>query len=70
MKTTEKIFDVQTGETTVIERKMTEEEIAQYESEQAALAAAAEAAIARDAARQILLDRLGITADEAKLLLS
>ena len=36
----------------------------------AELAAEQAAQIARDAARQAVLDRLGITADEAKLLLS
>ena len=53
---------------------LTPEEIAQREAEAAAAAeakAAEEAKAAADAAaKQALLDRLGITADEAKLLLS
>lgn len=61
----------ETGETTVIE--LTDAEIAQMEADAAAVAetqAAAEAeAAAKAAARQAILDRLGLTADEAALLL-
>jgi hypothetical protein len=57
-----------TGE--VIEREMTDAEIAQDLVDQAA-AAAREAAEAQKAAeRAALLSKLGITEDEAKLLLS
>ena len=56
-----------TGE--IIEREMTAEEIAQDLADQAdALAREAEAT-AKAAARQAILDRLGLTADEAALLL-
>lgn len=70
MKTTEKIFDVATGETTIIERDMTGDEIAAYEKAQdeAAELAAKEAEVA--AAKAALLAKLGITEEEAKLLLS
>ena len=65
------IHDAATGET--VEREMTDDEYAQYEADQAAWAAqkAAEAAAVAEkaAARQALLDRLGITEDEARLLL-
>lgn len=62
---------VSTGE--ILEREMTAEELAQDKLDREA--AAAEAAnkkaeiAAKEAARQALLDKLGITADEAKLLL-
>jgi hypothetical protein len=61
MEYQEKIFDITTGKTTF--RKYTLEEIENIE------ALAAEAAV-KEAARQALLDKLGITEDEAKLLLS
>ena len=65
------IHNAVTGET--VEREMTDDEYAQYEADQAAWAAqqAAEAAAVAEkaAARQALLDRLGITEDEARLLL-
>ena len=63
-----KIFDAATGET--IEREMTDVEYADFQIRIADIqkekVAEAQAAIAKAA----LLDRLGITADEAKLLLS
>ena len=51
------------------QRKMTNAEFAQYELDQAAFAAEAEAKAARTAAREALLTKLGMTADEAQLLL-
>ena len=72
MKITEKNFDIQTGLETIIEREMTNDELAQWETDQAKIKAkqeAIEAAKATETARQALLDKLGITADEAKLLL-
>ena len=59
-----RIYDCATGET--IDREMNDDEFAQYESDQAV-------EIVRKTeveAKAALLDRLGITADEAKLLLS
>ena len=66
------IVDCSTGETTVV--PLTAEEIADLEAaaaqaEQDRLAAEAEAAT-KAAARQALLDKLGITQEEAALLLS
>jgi ParB-like chromosome segregation protein Spo0J len=69
MKINEKIFDVQTQTETVIEREATELELAEIQTAEAEAAAAVAAAEAKEAARQALLDKLGITADEAKLLL-
>jgi hypothetical protein len=53
-----------------VEREMNDEELAQYEKDQLSWAAekAAEAKAAAD--KTALLERLGITADEAALLLS
>ena len=69
MKIIEKEFNAITGKETITERDMTAEEVAQYEADQAAQAAATAEADAKAAQRQLLLDRLGITADEAQLLL-
>jgi hypothetical protein len=70
MKITEKIYDIKTGEETIVERDMTAEEFAQYETYQAAVAAQAAAEAAKAAEKAALLARLGISADEAKLLLA
>jgi Zn-dependent M16 (insulinase) family peptidase len=65
------IVNCETGEETL--RELNDEELAQQEIDEANIAAAnairkAEAE-AKAAEKQALLDRLGITADEAKLLL-
>jgi len=67
-KPTIRIHDIETNE--VIDREMTNAEFAQYQLDQ-------DAKIQRDVeqeaeitAKAALLDRLGITADEAKLLLA
>lgn len=52
MKYIEKIFDIQTGKETIIERDMTAEEIAFQEIEIAKIAAEAEALAAEEAAKQ------------------
>jgi len=49
-------------------REMNDAEFAQYEIDQAANKAAAKAQADKAKAKQALLDRLGITADEAALL--
>jgi len=61
------IHNVETGE--VIERKMNAEELAQWEAQQAQTQARQEAEAQKAAAKQTLLDKLGITAEEAQLLL-
>jgi hypothetical protein len=69
MKITEKEFNVQTGEETITERDETaaeKKERLDFEKEIAARQSEAEA---KATARQEILDRLGLTADEAKLLL-
>lgn len=67
----ERIIDITTGEETI--RPYTAEEIAAVEAEQVEIAAAkaehdAEQA-ERDAARQAVLDKLGLSPDEVKALL-
>ena len=67
-----RIHDLSTDE--VIDREMNDEEFAAYEADQSANAAAQAAAEAEAAtkatAKAALLTKLGITEEEAKLLLS
>jgi hypothetical protein len=69
MKITEKQFNLETGEETIIEREETAAETKarlDYAKEIAAKQAEAEA---KATARQAILDRLGLSADDAALLL-
>jgi hypothetical protein len=63
-----RIHDLSTDE--VIDREMNDAEFAQYETDQAEAAAQAAAEAAKAAEKEALLERLGITAEEARLLLS
>lgn len=63
----EKIFNIETGETTF--RDYTPEEIAQVEAEQAEAIAKLEAKATKATEKAALLAKLGITAEEAQLLL-
>ena len=67
-KPTIRIHNSETDE--VIDREMTDTEFAEYQADQEVQAAQAAEAEAQATAKTALLDRLGITADEAKLLLS
>ena len=67
-KPTVRIHDISTNE--VIDREMTDAEFAQWETDQSAQATAQAQTAAKATAKAELLDRLGITADEATLLLS
>ena len=62
------IHNVETGE--IVIREMNAEELAQYEADIASQAARQEAEAEKAAAKQAILDRLGLTAEEAALLLS
>ena len=62
-----RIHNIETDE--VIDREMNDDEFAKYEADKAAELAAKAETEAKAAEKQALLDRLGITADEAKLLL-
>jgi len=63
-----KIHNVETGEE--IEREMNEEELAGWLASKKIAEAEAEAAVQAAAAKAALLEKLGITEEEAKLLLS
>ncbi len=69
MKITEKEFNALTGEETITEREETAAEKKAREARSKEIAAELAEAEAKQAARQVILDRLGLTADEAKLLL-
>lgn len=62
------IHNAQTGE--IIEREMNAEELAQWEADRVKTEAEAQAKAQAAAAKAALLTKLGITEDEAKLLLS
>ena len=62
------IHNVETGE--IIEREMNAEELAQYEIDKTNAAAKSQAEAEAAAAKAALLEKLGITEEEAKLLLS
>jgi len=63
-----RIHNTETDE--VIDREMTDAEFAQYQADNKRLAAEKSEAEAKAQAKAELLQRLGITADEAKLLLA
>lgn len=62
------IHNAETNE--IIEREMTDAELEQYEKDQADLAAEKAAKLEAEAKKQALLEKLGLTAEDAKLLLS
>jgi hypothetical protein len=63
-----RIHDTQTNE--IVDREMNTTEIAERQADEAAQAAAQAQAQAKATARAAILDRLGLTAEEAALLLS
>jgi hypothetical protein len=63
-----RIHDIETNE--IIDREMDDVEFAQYKIDQTNAAAKKAEAEAKATAKNALLDRLGITAEEAQLLLS
>jgi hypothetical protein len=67
-KPTIRIHDMETGE--IIDREMNDSEFAQYQLDQAEQAKKIADAEAEAANKAALLAKLGISADEAKLLLS
>lgn len=67
-KPTIRIYDCETAET--IDREMTDAEFAQYQADQAIALAKGQAEAEAVEAKAALLERLGITEDEAKLLLN
>ena len=63
-----RIHNIETDE--IIDREMTDAEYAEYQAQQALVIAEQEAKAQAEANKAALLARLGMTADEAKLLLS
>ena len=64
---TVRIHNVETDE--IIDREMNDVEFAQYQADKAAQLTKQAEVEAKETQRQAILDRLGLTADEAKLLL-
>jgi hypothetical protein len=69
-KIIERTFDLETGKTVDAERNMTAEEIVQAEAAQALAAQRQASREANEVARQAVLTKLGLSAEEAKLLLA
>ncbi len=69
MKIIEKEFNALTGEETITERDETAAEKKAREAKEKEIAAELAEAEAKQVARQAIADRLGLTADELKLLL-
>ena len=69
MKIIEKEFNVETGETTITEHEETAQEQTEREAAEAKFAARQAEAATKAAQRQALLNRLGITEEEARILL-
>ena len=63
-----RIHDSESNE--IIDREMNDEEFAQFQLDEAKFQADKAAREERDATRTAILEKLGITADEAKLLLA
>ena len=70
MKIIEKEFNAETGEETITEREMTAQELADREAALANAAARQEAEATKIAHKAEILSKLGITQEEALLLLS
>ena len=69
MKYLEKIVDITTGEETIVEREETAADKKLREQRAKEFAAIQAEAEAKKTQRQAILDRLGLTAEEAQLLL-
>ena len=69
MKIIERIVNTETGETVDIERQLTNQELAERKETTAKFAAHEKEQAEKELARQGIADRLGLTADEVKILL-
>lgn len=69
MKIIEKEFNALTGEETITEREETAAEKKEREAREKVIATKLAEAEAKATARQAIADRLGLTADELKILL-
>jgi hypothetical protein len=70
MKIIERIVDLETGETTEVERTLTKAEVDAIEARKAEKAAKAEITATKAAEKVAVLAKLGLTADEVAALLS
>lgn len=70
MKIIERIYNVETDETQQFERDATPQEIQKWQAAEIKASQAQSEAQAKAIAKAALLDKLGITEEEAKLLLS
>ena len=70
MKIIERIYNLETNETTDIERDMTDQEIAKVAENLKVAELEAKAAQTKATARQAVLDKLGLTTEEIAALLS
>ena len=69
MKIIERVFNIETNETIDTERTATPKEVADFKTNELEIAEIAAKIQAKEAAKTALLNRLGITAEEAALLL-
>jgi FMN-dependent NADH-azoreductase len=69
MKEIEKIYDVENQKETIVERNLTAEEISQIEKRKEEIQKRIQENEERQTKREVLLVKLGITEEEAKLLL-
>jgi hypothetical protein len=69
-KIIERIHNIETGEIVDVEREMTKAELDQLQKDQAEAQLLMETEAAKATEKAALLEKLGITADEAALLLS
>ena len=70
MKIIERIVNLETGETTDVERTLSKTEVEEIEAKKAEIAAKAAELENKAIEKAALLEKLGITAEEAALLLS
>jgi hypothetical protein len=66
-KPTVRFHNIETDE--IIDREMNDDEFAQYQIDQTNAETLKAEIVAKEAQRQVILDRLGLTVDEAKLIL-
>ena len=70
MKSIEKIVDIQTGEETIVERQLSADEVAYIKAFELAEKQKADERAEKEAARQAVLTKLGLTIEEAQTLLT
>ena len=70
MKSIEKIINIQTGEETIVENELSTDELAYIKAFQLAEKKKADERAEKESARQAVLAKLGLTAEEAQALLS